>query len=219
MSISILIITKNRARFSDLVTYNINTQTYKNIAEIIVLDDGITPLDLRGCIYNVKYISKNESMTIGQKRNYLIKECKTKYFCFMDDDDFYMPEYIEYSMSVLLSQKKYKIVGSTEMNFYYEKIKGYGRMSCSTIWLPHEATFVGETKFVKTHKFKNTNAGEGNFLQDLTGFLGLTDIDKCMVCLVHGANTINKDRWYIPLKDEYYKSKFSKKIENHIKLI
>ena len=217
--LSILIPTKNRAKYSDLVCYNINIQTYKSIKEIVVMDDGNEPLDLSSCKYPVRYIKKTNDMTIGHKRNQLIKECNTKYYAFMDDDDFYFPEYITYSMNVLKSNKKYKIVGSTEMNFYFKDKIAYGAMSCSTIYLPHEATFVGETKFLKQNKFKTTQTGEGDFLKDLTSFLGLTNIDACMVCCVHDSNTVSKERWFVPQKSEYYKAKLSKKIENHLELI
>jgi len=40
MSVSIVVPTYNRKRFEKLLTHNINTQTYFNIVEVIVLDDG-----------------------------------------------------------------------------------------------------------------------------------------------------------------------------------
>lgn len=221
-NLTILIATYNRAKYSDLVAYNINHQTYKGIKEIIILDDGVEQLDIMDqCIYPIRYIKKNTRLSIGQKRNMLINECKTKYFAFMDDDDVYFPSYIEYSLKLLQSNPKFKIVGSTEMIFYFEKYKEYSGMSCSQINLPHEATFVGYTKFMKANKFTNTNTGEGNCLIHMTKFIGLSEIDKCMCCLVHSSNTINKEQWRCndEKHKEYYKLQIQDKIRNHLEIL
>ena len=40
MSVSIIIPTYNRKKFERLIEYNINCQTYNNIVEVVVADDG-----------------------------------------------------------------------------------------------------------------------------------------------------------------------------------
>lgn len=218
MDITILILTYNRPQFSKIISHNINIQDYGNIKEVIVLDDGSQQLDL-SINYPIKYIQKKNKMTIGMKRNMLIKECKTKLFCFMDDDDIYFPTYISHSIDVLTSNKKYFIVGSTDMLFYFKNLNGFGFMSCSKISLPHEATFVGYTKYMKSMKFKNNSAGEGAIFKDNTSNLGLTDIDKCMMCIVHDNNTIPKMKWYKEEQNKHYETLYRTKIQKHLDLL
>ena len=52
MSVSIIIPTYNRKRFETLLEYNINSQDYYNIKEIIILDDSDKdrPLCIRSLI-------------------------------------------------------------------------------------------------------------------------------------------------------------------------
>lgn len=220
MSVTILIPTYNRSKFSLLCAFNINHQTYQDIKEVIIMDDGNERLDIEDmCVYPVRYVNKKEHMTIGQKRNALVKMATTKYVAFMDDDDIYYSGYIEYSVGFLQSNPKWKIVGSTEMTFYFHNKQSYGAMSCSTSHLVHEATIVAERKFLTKHKFQNTSASEGKFLKDFIQYLGLTNINGCMCCLVHGNNTISKNRWYDESKAEYYASILAPKIKNHLELI
>ena len=42
-SVSIIIPTYNRKKFEKLIEYNINSQDYSNIKEIIILDDSDIP--------------------------------------------------------------------------------------------------------------------------------------------------------------------------------
>ena len=57
---------------------------------------------------------------------------------------------------------------------------------------------------VKHHRsmggFKNNSQGEGSKMADFNEKnVGITDIDKIMVCIVHPDNTINKDMF---MKDD-----------------
>lgn len=210
-----MILTYKRQRFSELVTHNINIQDYDNIKEVIVLDDGGEPLELDDVKYPVRYIQSKDKMTIGKKRNTLIKMAKTKYCAFMDDDDIYYPTYLSHSISVLKDKKK-MVVGSADMLFYYLGMKESGRMSCKMINLLHEATMVFDRKFVKTNmKFGETNNGEGkDFLKGYEKFIWETDIQKVMVCLAHSGNTVGKERWYKPEL-----GKMDLKIDSHLEII
>jgi glycosyltransferase involved in cell wall biosynthesis len=75
--------------FERLLEYNINSQTYYNIKEIIILDDSDIdrPLCIRSVI-PIRYYTLPR-MTIGMKRNCGVKLAQGEYVAFIDDDDFY----------------------------------------------------------------------------------------------------------------------------------
>ena len=93
MSVSIVIPTFNRSAFERLIEYNINSQDYFNIIEIIVLDDSDIdrPLCIRSVI-PIRYYTVPR-MTIGMKRNCGVKLAHGDYICFIDTDDMYAPDY------------------------------------------------------------------------------------------------------------------------------
>lgn len=47
-----------------------------------------------GTLANILILKDNKEMTVGFKRNALIKSCKTEYFSFVDDDDIVSHEYV-----------------------------------------------------------------------------------------------------------------------------
>lgn len=213
MSVSILIPTYNRARFSNLLSYNIRIQDYTNIKEVIIADDGTQPLMLN-IPYKIRYL-KCKRMTIGEKRNYLIKHATGKYSAFMDDDDIYFETYLSHSIEVLERQDKTRVVGSSDMLFYFLEEKKTAKMMCSQIHLLHEATLVFDTKFVKHNmKFGNNSAGEGkDFLENFIPYVEETDIHLVMCCLGHSKNTVNKKPWL------NYGNNPTIKIDNHLEVI
>ena len=58
MSVSILIPTYNRSKFSSLISFNIQSQSYPLIKEIIIADDGQNKLTLDTSIQITVYILK-----------------------------------------------------------------------------------------------------------------------------------------------------------------
>ena len=100
--VSIITPTFNRPDFLNLVLKCVNTQSYKNI-EWIILDDSEKP-DLNfqdKTIENVKYIHQKNRLSVGEKRNLLIKASAGKYIVQFDDDDFYGAKYIETLMNLM----------------------------------------------------------------------------------------------------------------------
>ena len=214
---TILIPTYNRAKFSELVSYNINIQDSIHIKEVIVFDDGNEPLTLN-VKYPVKYHKLKSRMTIGEKRNRMIKLCKSKYAIFMDDDDIYFPTYVSHSLS-LMSKKK-PIVGSADMLFYYMNDDLYGSMNCNKLHLIHEATMCVDVNwFSKNQLFLKSSQGEGKGLRNYDKFIEETDIDKCMCCVAHSRNTISKESWKKPENYEKTRNFIEPKIQNHMKIL
>lgn len=221
MSVTILIPYYNRYKFKELIEYNINIQDYEDIKEVIVLDDSDDGTDLKlDTKYNTKII-KVRRMTIGEKRNELIKKCNTKYAIFMDSDDIYLPSYVSHSMDLLLKNKKYNIVGSADMLFYFTDTKTYSSMSCLKLHLIHEATICVNAKwFKKCCKFNKTNSGEGQALKGYEKFIIESDIKKLMVCIGHKQNTVNKNQWNKKNdNNQVLRDYLAPKIHNHLNII
>lgn len=104
--VSVCITTYNRKKLLQLTLNSVLSQTYKN-TEIIIVDDcsndgtkefvenEILKLDLR-----IKYIRHDENKGLATARNTAIINAKGKYFTFCDDDDLWMPNFIQEFVSV-----------------------------------------------------------------------------------------------------------------------
>jgi glycosyltransferase involved in cell wall biosynthesis len=211
MSVSIVIPTFNRKAFERLIEYNINSQDYFNILEIIILDDSDVdrPLCIRSLI-PIRYYTLPR-MTIGMKRNCGVKLAHGDYIAFIDTDDFYSPEYISYSIFEMETNNK-TIAGSADMNVFDGK--QFFKQSCLFIHLLNEATMV----FKKSAwtGFGDTNSNEAvPFLEKNIKHIVETNIDRVMCCVSHTTNTIDKKPWCI----DQYKRKHMPQYSKHIEIL
>jgi glycosyltransferase involved in cell wall biosynthesis len=211
-SVSIVIPTYNRKKFEKLIEYNINSQNYYNIKEIIILDDS----DNDECLsiktfYPIKYL-RVPRISIGEKRNYGVKMASSQYIAFMDTDDFYNPDYISNSIFNLIKEDK-TISGSADM-IVYDKISYY-KQSCMFLHMLNEATLV----FKKTDdiNFNNSSSNEAVpwLIKNISNIIE-TSIDDIMCCISHNENTINKTLW---CTTQYEYIDLNSKYENHIKIL
>jgi len=195
MFVTIVIPTYNRKKFENLISYNINTQNYPFIKEVIIADDGLPDqaLDLK-IKYNISYHTIPRC-TIGTKRNYLNSMCTTQYIVCMDTDDFYSKNYISNSIYSLIKSGR-NIAGSAEMIMYQISTGEYFYQRCLYLDMLNEATLVYTKKYADTHTFTNASSGEGiSFLRGNTHEIIETDIRDVMCCITHAGNTVNKSAW------------------------
>lgn len=208
-NVSILIPTWDRRNFLPLLATNLFIQTYpKDKLEAIIYDDHPTnPLFLNNNEVKVisqqvgikiRYYYKPERhLSIGEKRNKLVKLAEYKYLINMDDDDVYQSGYIKYSMDTLLKHKC-GLVGSPEMIFVYP----YHNYKISAIRCPakrqiHEATMCYTKKHWKSMGgYSKNGVGEGAGLVDFNENRCVkTECFECMICVCHKNNTCNKDNF------------------------
>jgi glycosyltransferase involved in cell wall biosynthesis len=188
-----------------MIEHNINTQTYGNIKEVIIMEDGDTmplnSLTLQNKSIVVK-IMNCKRMSIGEKRNRLIRESTSKYSAFMDTDDIYLPCYIKSSIELLQETKK-KLCGSGDMLFYFTLNAKTGIMRSTQINLLHEATMVFDTKFVKNNmKFNLISAGEGfNFISGFEKHCLEHNIYKIMICVQHEKLEIDFAKYGVNIEE------------------
>lgn len=201
--ITVLVPTWNRPKFLPLFLMNLKCQDYPHhLLKLIIDDDGtdkfIQDIDeVRRILHpiEVQYIKDKPKRSIGKKRNDLVRECKTKIFCFLDDDDVYFPTYISHSYQVL-KENKAGCVGSDKMVFCMtDRNFDLHAIDCGNrAVMIHEATMMMTKKWYKAScKFGNNSQGEGkNIFVGHEKTVAFTDIMKVMCCVQHGSNTVNK---------------------------
>lgn len=197
-----------RHEFLPLWLHNIKSQTYDHklitvqidecksdqpfITDLKEVQDYLAPMTVIHNVYNSR-------SGIGEKRNRLVKNSKTKYIAFFDSDDYYFPYSLEYDYK-LLKDKKVKCVGSDKMLFCYvdDDFLLSGINCGDKIHLIHEATLFFERKwFHTTNKFQRKNCGEGKRLFEGISpkHVAISDIKNVMICICWEGNTVNKDQF------------------------
>lgn len=206
-SVSIVIPYFNRKKFEKLIEYNICCQIYPNIKEVIIADDSTEPnqeLSLN-IPYPIVYC-KVPRMTIGEKRNYLMKTAKGEIIANMDSDDIYFPEYIQSCVDTMILNDC-EITGSSDMLFINPITKKTYRQSCLYMDRMNEATCVYSKKYANTHTHEKRNHSENESFLSEHWLITQTPIDDIMVCVTHNNNTIDKRIW----ETEQFQSPLPKK--------
>tara|TARA_R110002020_G_scaffold402399_1_gene612573 strand:+ start:1332 stop:2048 length:717 start_codon:yes stop_codon:yes gene_type:complete len=223
--ISILLPVYRRNEFLHLFLMNVKSQTYDHNKLTLCIDEceSDTPF-----IPNIDYVKQvlhpikvdhrvyNSRSGIGEKRNRLVKNAKTKYVQFMDSDDFYFPDAIQYNYN-LLKSNNVKCVGSDKMLFTYmdDNCRMAGINCADQIHLIHEATLFFDRKwFHTTNKFTRRNCGEGKRLFEGINpkYVSISDVKNIMICICHKNNTVNKDRFKVETNEQY----LSEDIKEHL---
>ena len=215
-NVSILTPIFNRKRFLPLMLDNIKliADYPKDKLEWIILDshsrDGVVGEKLFSSQEEVDSISqnigikiiyeyRNEKLSIGKKRNMLVKMATHNHLINLDSDDIYFPHYILYSIRSMIDNKK-ACVGSPQMLFLYPyhdfKVTA---IQCAATRQIHEATMAFTRKHWKRMGgFQNSSQGEGAAMVDGCGekFFMKTEITKCMLCVCHNNNTVEKEQFF-----------------------
>ena len=97
--ISVIVPTRNRASFLPQLLELYRSQTWKN-KELLVLDDSEQEdtafKDLANNQSDIKYWHRTQQLSIGSKRNALIRESTGEIIAHFDDDDYYAPNYLSW---------------------------------------------------------------------------------------------------------------------------
>jgi len=114
--VSVIITTYNTKGKLTRAINSVLDQTYKNV-EVIIVDDNNPNSEGRSNteniinkfsdFKNVIYIKHDKNKNGAAARNSGISKAKGKYICFLDDDDFYLPNRIELSVKYLEKNPKY----------------------------------------------------------------------------------------------------------------
>ena len=211
-SVSIILPIFNRKKFEKMIEYNIINQDYPFIKEIIIGDDSDIdkPIHL-GVPYTIKYC-KLPRCTIGQKRDFLVREATGKYVINFDSDDFYKSNYVSHSVFTLKYKNK-KATGSGDMIIYNGK--RFFKQRCIYLYLLNEGTMcIDREWYLKTCLYLNQSNGEAAlFLRQNIKDICETD-ELLMCCVSHSSNTIDKKIW----ENDNYNFE-TNEYKNHIDLL
>jgi glycosyltransferase involved in cell wall biosynthesis len=196
--VSVCTPTFNRRPFIDIMIECFKNQTYpKNRIEWIIVDDGTdkikdvldkSKLDL------IKYFPIEKKMSLGEKRNFMHKQCKGSIIVYMDDDDYYPPERISHAVQRLQEAPSALCAGSSELYIYFKHIK---QMYQCGPYNPNHATagtFAFRKELLEQTSYEDNAAlaEEKFFLKDYTIPFVQLDPMKTILVFSHEHNTFDK---------------------------
>jgi glycosyltransferase involved in cell wall biosynthesis len=192
--------TYDRRKFLPYLIYMFNKQTYPaDKLELIILDDSSSSnkdiIDANNVNNNIKYIYSKDRICLGKKRNFLNKMAKGEFIVCLDDDDYYPPDKVSYTLKRMIGSKS-RISGSSEMYFFFTEDKKVHRFNSLN---PHHATngtFVYHRDFLKNHVYEDTaNMSEEKFfLNNYDEPILQIDPHKAILCICHKKNTFDKNK-------------------------
>jgi glycosyltransferase involved in cell wall biosynthesis len=199
--VSVLTPTYNRRKFIPAAIAMYKAQTYpKDRMEWIIVDDGSDKVEdlfkeASKTIPNIKYISLDTKLLIGQKRNMLNDNAKGEIMVAMDDDDYYPPDRVSHAVMKFIQNPKIMLAGSSEMYLYFRvdgkicKAGPYNNNHCTN------GTMCYRRPYMLSHRYDETqtHAEEKSFLDDYKNPMIQLDPFKCILVMCHADNTFDKN--------------------------
>jgi O-antigen biosynthesis protein len=99
--VTVIVPTYNRPEWLPIALKSLVDQTYQFLDIIVVNDAGADVSEVVKQFHDprIRYFQHSENQGLAASRNTAMANAKGKYFCFLDDDDFYLPLAIEFRMS------------------------------------------------------------------------------------------------------------------------
>ena len=211
--VSVLTPTYNRRRFIPALIECYKSQTYpKDKMEWIIFDDGTDKVkDLFELhakdLPNIRYISSDEKVNIGAKRNRLNRAAKGEILVCMDDDDFYPPERVQHAVTKLVSQPRVDLAGCSELYMYFSSVKTILRLGPYHDRHATNGTMAYKSRYARIHTYDEsvTHAEEKSFLEDYEYPMIQLDPMKVMLVMSHSENTFGKERFLTDTTNPFVK--------------
>ena len=208
--VSICTPTFNRRPFFQGLIACIANQDYpRSRMEWVVVDDGTDCvrdiLEGEECKQKleglaIRYFYVEDKMDLGQKRNYMHKQCKfqgsNSIIVYMDDDDYYPPQRVSHSVQRLMSNDKVLCGGSSELYLWFNtldkmyKFGPYGPNHATAGTFAFKRRLLDETSYEDGAVL----AEEKHFLKNYTVPFIQFDPFKTILVVSHEQNTFDKKR-------------------------
>jgi glycosyltransferase involved in cell wall biosynthesis len=206
--VSCIMPTCNRRAFVPHAIRYFLQQDYAN-RELVIVDDGndnvedIIPADER-----IRYIRIEKNMTLGEKRNFCVRESRGNLIMHWDDDDWMAPYRISYQVQELLLNNV-EVCGLKQMLFYnYDSNKCwlYKYQDNSKPWLAGGSLLYSKDFWRKSPFPDMQVASDTQFIwsRKLNSYVALKDYNF-YVATIHNNNTspkITDSKVWHPIKPE-----------------
>jgi glycosyltransferase involved in cell wall biosynthesis len=180
----------------------VNTQTYKNIVEWVVVDGSKTKEDGSINENNIKtlqstipivYVPWKPNTKLGELRNIGNRTCKGDITVCMDDDDYYTLDRVEHAVKKLSSSSA-NIAGCSAIliyDYFLDKLYKFNQFG------PNHSTnncmaWKKEYLIKNSHDSSKEMAEESSFTNNFTEPMVQLEAEHTIVCSSHDGNTFNK---------------------------
>ncbi|POT58664.1 glycosyl transferase [Citrobacter amalonaticus] len=201
--VSVVTPTWNRAAFLPWLLYIYRYQDYPaQRRELVILDDSPQshlPIIQRLTqgqpeAFNIRYIYSAEKLPLGKKRNMLNELAVGEYILCMDDDDFYPPDKISYTIA-MMQRHRALISGSDQIPIWYSHIN---RIVKTHRFGPQNilnGTFCYHRNYLKKHRYDDdcNLSEEAGFTNQFTVNPLQLPGERTILCISHSENTFDKD--------------------------
>lgn len=206
MKISCLTVSQlSRFETLQLLAQQLEEQTWRQyIIEWIIVEGSKTQEDAElnklnikhnlKTTLNIKYVEWKENQKLGKLRNLAndAVDRNTDFVAWFDDDDYYYPERLEYSITEL-QKSECKIAGCKQV-FIYD---WYLKQLFQTDEEPHfssNGTMIYKAEYLKNHRYNNDlqTGEETQFLNEFKEPVLQLDSNKVCFMNSHSLNTYNK---------------------------
>lgn len=175
--------------------------------ELVIVDDGTDTIeDLVPVHEQIRYIRIKKNMTLGEKRNFCVRESRGDLIMHWDDDDWMAPYRISYQVRELLASNS-QICGTQQMYFYEystNKCWLYKYPSNARPWLAG-GSLLYKRSFWQKKPFPDMQVASDTefiFSRELRSYCVLKDFNF-YIAMVHPDNTSPKktaNRFWNPVE-------------------
>lgn len=200
--VSVICPTWERSAFLPYLLYMFQYQDHPaDRRELIILDDSaisqqplIDSLLARDPSANVRYIHHPERLKLGKKRNMLNALAQGEYILCMDDDDYYPPDKISWTVAAM-QQCGALISGSDRINIWYSHLNRIFKSHSFGKKHLLNGTFCYHRNYLKNHRYDDDveMGEETSFLNNFSVPVLQLSEEKTILCVSHSSNTFDKN--------------------------
>lgn len=201
--VSVVTPTWNRRAFLPYLLHMFQYQDYPaHRRELVILDDSEqSSADLVEALIKfaphpelIRYYHQSERLTIGQKRNRLHELAQGEYLVCMDDDDFYRPDKLTYTINAMIKNRAI-FAACDAIPIWYSHVDRIFMSPTRSKKHVLNGTFAYHRNFLRNHRYNDADTinEEFCFTRGYTAPVLQLDPWRSIICVSHNSNTFDKD--------------------------